>query len=343
MKKQTKQSPRRIDKAQPAPFVEHLHELRRRLYYVIISVLLWGVAIYAVQQQVVDALLRPAHGQHFIYTSVGGGVDFLFRICIYGGIIVSLPVIVYNGLRFLEPLITYNSRRFIFIGSFISGVLALVGIVFGYYIGLPAALHFLLHQFTTFQIQPLVTIQSYLHFVIVYMVGSALLFQLPLFLIFINRIKPLKPKRLLHYERWVILAAFVLAGLMNPTPNILSQLLIAGPFIVMYQVAILLIAIINRARRAKRIQLIGEQHTELGQAVHNLQGTARASTPSLVRESKTLPLLSTTTPPRPRLISDFSHTVTQPTALPVMKRPVMQALDLTEPRQCFMDVMLRVG
>ena len=241
------------------PFIEHAYELRRRLYYVIISVLLWGAAIYTVQQHVVNALLRPAHGQHFIYTSVGGGVDFLFRISLYGGIILSLPVIVYNGLRFLEPLITHNSRSFIYLGSFISGILALVGIVFGYYIGLPAALHFLLHQFTTIQIQPLVTIQSYLHFVIVYMVGSALLFQLPLFLIFINRIKPLKPKRLLHYERWVILAAFVLAGLMNPTPNILSQLLIAGPFIVMYQVAILLIAVINRARRSAQVQHLVEQ------------------------------------------------------------------------------------
>jgi sec-independent protein translocase protein TatC len=229
-----------------AAFIEHAQELRKRLYYIAASVLFWGVAVYAVQQKVVHALLKPAGGQKFIYTSPGGGIDFLFRISVYSALVISLPVIVYNALRFIEPLITKASIRFIIFGTIASSVLAIAGVVFGYFIGLPAALHFLLHQFTTVQIQPLVTIQSYLGFVIVYMVGSAMLFQLPLLLLFINRIKPLQPQKLLHYERWVILAAFVVAGLMNPSPNIVSQLLVAGPFIIMYQVGIVLIAVINR-------------------------------------------------------------------------------------------------
>jgi sec-independent protein translocase protein TatC len=229
-------------------FAEHLRELRRRLYYCAFAVFIFGCAVYGVQQQIVQLLIRPAHGQHFIYTSPIGGIDFLFKVCIYGGIILSLPVIVYNFLRFIEPLIARSTRRFIIWQSLACTVLALAGMAFGYFVGLPAALEFLMHQFTTIQIQPMVTIQSYMSFVIVYMVGSAMLFQLPLFLIFINRIKPLKPRRLFHYERWVILSAFVLAGLMNPTPNVLSQLLIAGPIIIMYQVGIGLIALINRQR-----------------------------------------------------------------------------------------------
>jgi sec-independent protein translocase protein TatC len=231
------------------PFIEHAYELRRRLYYIGASVFTWAGVAYFVQQHIVSILLRPAHGEKFIYTTPGGGIDFLFRICIYSGLIFSLPIIVYNSLQFISPLISRASKHFIFWGSAASGILAIFGMVFGYFIGLPAALHFLTHQFTTVQIRPLVTIQSYLQFIIVYMVGSALLFQLPLLLIFINRITPLKPKRLLKYERWVILAAFVLSGLMNPTPNILSQLLIAGPFILMYQFGILLIMFMNRSNK----------------------------------------------------------------------------------------------
>jgi len=243
----------------PQPFVEHLHELRRRIYYVAASVLIWGSAVYAIQQHVVNALLRPSHGQHFIYTSPGGGIDFLFRICVYAGLILSTPVIVYNLLGFIEPLMSRTSRRFIIWSSLTCAVLALSGVAFGYFIGLPAALHFLLHQFTTVQIKPLVTIQSYLSFVIAYMLGSALLFQLPIIIISINRIKPLKPSSLFHYERWVILAAFVLAGLMNPTPNLLSQLIVAGPFILAYQFSILLIAIINRGRKPTVAEHLREQ------------------------------------------------------------------------------------
>ncbi len=263
------------------PFIEHVQELRRRLYYIAASVVLWGCAAYGVQQHLVNILLRPARGEHFIYTSPGGGIDFLFRICVYSGIVLSLPVIVYNVLRFIEPLITKGSRRFIAAGSLLSGLLAAGGVVFGYYVGLPAALHFLLHQFQTVQIQPLVTIQSYLGFVIVYMVGSAMLFQLPLLLLFINRIKPLKPRRLLHYERWVILAAFVLAGLMNPTPNIFSQLLVAGPFILMYQLGIILIAIINRGRKLSRVE-----------ELHRLDVEAQANRQSRTSSLQPIPALA---------------------------------------------------
>ncbi|HVX24587.1 MAG TPA: twin-arginine translocase subunit TatC [Candidatus Saccharimonadales bacterium] len=233
------------------PFAEHLHELQRRLYKVAASVLLWGGAAYAVEQHLVNILLKPAHGQSFIYTSPGGGIDFLFRICIYTGIALSIPVALYQLLAFLEPVIKHGSRRFILIASAWSGLLAVVGIVFGYFIGLPSALHFLLHQFTTIQIKPLVTIQSYLGFVMAYMLGSALLFQLPIILLSINRIKPLKPSALFRKERWVILAAFVLAGLMNPSPNILSQLIVAGPFIIMYQVGILFVMIANKRNAPK--------------------------------------------------------------------------------------------
>lgn len=237
--------PRVADTA--APFVEHFIELRRRLFRIAISVVVFSGIAYGFEHRLIDALLRPAKGQQFIYTSPGGGVDFLFRVILYAGVALSIPIIVYQTLKYVEPLIERESKHFIIWGSFVSGVLALAGMVFGYYIGLPNALHFLLHQFVTQQIRPLVTIQSYMAFVTVYMLGSALLFQAPLILVFINRIKPLKLGMLLKGERWVILFSFIGAGLMNPSPNILAQLLVAGPLIMMYQVGIGLIWYLNHS------------------------------------------------------------------------------------------------
>jgi len=248
-KKQTTRETQKLSHNQSVPFIEHVRELRRRFFVVALSVLLFGGITYAVEQKVVALLLKPAHGQQFIYTSPGGGINFLFQVCMYAGIALSIPVIVYQVLKYIEPLLKRESARFIAYGSLISGLLALGGMVFGYFIGLPNALHFLLHQFTTQQIRPLVTIQSYMAFVSVYMLGSALLFQTPLILLFINRIKPLRPKGLFKGERWVILASFVGAGLMNPTPNIFAQLLVAGPIILMYQVGVILIWLVNRSGR----------------------------------------------------------------------------------------------
>src|SRR6195952_5904606 len=173
-------------------FAVHLQERRRRLCYIAISVVGWSAVAYAVQQKLVVALLKPSHGQSFVYTSPIGGVDFLFRVCLYTGIIMSIPVIIWQLLSYLAPLMKHSSTHFIAWGSFASGVLAVIGMTFGYFMGLPAALHFLLHQFQTSQIKPLISVQSYMSFVMVYMVGAALMLQVPLILIFINRIKPLK-------------------------------------------------------------------------------------------------------------------------------------------------------
>ncbi|HSX33022.1 MAG TPA: twin-arginine translocase subunit TatC [Candidatus Saccharimonadales bacterium] len=249
---------------QKLPFIEHLYELRRRLVYIALSIGLWAAAAYAVQQKIVGILLAPSHNQQFIYTSVGGGIDFLFRVCIYAGVTFSIPVIVFQLLRYLAPLIKEDARRFVAWGSVVSGFLAFAGMLFGYFVGLPAALHFLLHQFTTSQIHPLLTIQSYMSFVSLYMFGSALLFQLPLIIIVINRIKPLRPQRLFHYERWVILLAFVGGGLMNPSPRLQDQLLLSGPVIITYQLAILLVWLLNRRKqRSPGLTKLLEQDAKL--------------------------------------------------------------------------------
>ena len=85
-KHQRKPSLSRPRNNQPAdrarPFIEHVHELRRRVLYIAISVGLFGAAAYGVERHIVSALLKPAHGQQFIYTSPGGGIDFLFRVCL---------------------------------------------------------------------------------------------------------------------------------------------------------------------------------------------------------------------------------------------------------------------
>ncbi len=233
-----------------APFIEHLHELRRRLFFVALSLVIFSAAAYGVQHSIVDLLLQPSQGQNFIYTSPLGGLNFLIKVCLLVGIIGSIPVIVYQFLRYVEPLMKQASRRFIYGATAVSGLLAAAGMAFGYFVGLPAALHFLLNQFVSAQIQPLLTIEAYLSFVSVYMLCAALMFQIPLIVLFINRIKPLTPAGLFRKERWVILFSVVLAFIMNPTPNLISQFLIAIPMILSYQLAIGIIWWQNRASQA---------------------------------------------------------------------------------------------
>jgi sec-independent protein translocase protein TatC len=237
-KNQNLRQQKKSSKPEFLSFAEHLNELRRRLFYVAGAVAVFSTAAYFVQQQLVHWLLLPAHGVQFIYTSPGGGISFLFSVCTYVGIVLSIPVIIYNIVAFIEPVMKAVSKKLVVRLSIASGVLAITGMALGYKFGLPLALHFLTHQFTTKQIKPLFTIQEYMSFVTIYMIGAALMFQVPLILLFINHIKPLKPSKLLHYERHVVVFAFIVSAVMAPTINLIDQLVIAIPIMIIYQVAI---------------------------------------------------------------------------------------------------------
>ncbi|HET7827247.1 MAG TPA: twin-arginine translocase subunit TatC [Candidatus Saccharimonadales bacterium] len=237
----------------PLTFGDHLSELRSRLIIIVGSILLFSAIAYAFEQQIVNFLLRPSRGQQFIYTSPIGGVNFLFSVCLYTGIVFSLPIVIYHIVGFLKPLFNDKAGRSIWRYCLFSASLAVAGFCAGYYIGLPTALNFLSHQFVNHQVHALLTLQEYMSFLTIYLLGSALLFQLPIILLIINRAKPLKPSGLFKSERYVIVGAFIVSMIMAPTVNILDQLIIAVPIIVMYNVGVALIAL-NQRQAERRSQ-----------------------------------------------------------------------------------------
>jgi sec-independent protein translocase protein TatC len=250
----------RPPQAEKVAFIAHVHELRKRLFYIAAAVGVFAGIAYSMENQLTAWLLGPAAGQQFIYTTPGGGFDFLFKLCLYGGVAASIPIIVYHIFRYINPLLKNESRRFMLGCTLWSSFLALAGIAFGYFVGLPAAMRFLLQNFSSDQISALITIQSYMSFVLVYLLGSALLFQLPLILILINRVKPLKPSMLMRQQRWVVLGAFIIGAIISPTPDIRNQALLSGPIILMYEMSIVIIWTLNRRKQPSRKVVALRQH-----------------------------------------------------------------------------------
>lgn len=265
--------------AEKAPLSAHIRELKKRLFFIALSVAICSAAVYGIERKLIEILLEPSHGQQFVYTSPMGGINFLFNVCFYFGVALSIPVIIYNLLRFLQPVMHGATQRFIILSSIASGVIGIGGILFGYFAGLPAALHFLLkQQFHGGQVEAMISIQSYFSFVVAYMVGAALMFQLPLLLIIINRMKPLTPQKMFRYERGVILFAFVSAFIMNPTPNVVDQMLTVVPVIVSYQVGILVVWLMNKKSAHRRYASLFVQDEAARKARMERARTARQIT-----------------------------------------------------------------
>lgn len=246
------------------PFIAHLRELRTRLVLVALAIVAGSAVAYPLRQTIIDFLVAPAGDQQFIFTSPAGAIDFVFKVCLAAGVTVAIPIIIFHLLRYLQPLFPRATVKTALFGMIFSVFLAVLGMAFAYKFGLPAALNFLLQTFLTGQVEAMITIQSYMSFVVMYMLGAALIFQVPMILLFINRIKPLKPGKLFRQQRWVVLISFIVAALITPTPDIPSLLLLAIPMITMYQLGIILVWITNRNHGKKhRFNDLIEQDKQL--------------------------------------------------------------------------------
>lgn len=234
-------------------FSGHIAEIRSRLFFVAIVFLIGSTLAYVYRQPLIDIILRPLGDQQLIYLTPGGGFSFIFQVSFYTGLIVALPVIAYHIYQFLRPLIPPRSQQSaIKIGLFAS-LLITAGVVYGYFIAIPAAVHFL-STFAEGFVTPSLTADSYLSFFLAYTGGLAAMSLLPLIVMFWHWVSPLTPGGLLKGEQWVIPLAFIAAAVITPTPDILNQLMIAGPVIALYHlgVAVVVVSIVQQKRHSRQ-------------------------------------------------------------------------------------------
>ena len=233
-------------------FMDHIRELQWRLAIVALAFLVTGVAVYPFFDKIVALLLKPlGNNLSLVYLTPGGAFNFAVQVCIYAAMIGALPVALYHIYRFVMPAVEKTTLRGVLGYSLSSLLLAAVGVAFSYFLALPAAIQFLT-SFDLKNISPMLTVESYLSFVMTYLLAGALLFQLPLCMTIINRIKPMTPRMLMSGQRHVILWSVVFAAVISPTPDAVNQLLLAVPIIVMYQVGIVIILLKNRKRADKK-------------------------------------------------------------------------------------------
>lgn len=238
-------------------FMDHVRELQGRLFVVaFVFVASAGIA-YPFFDHIAKIILAPlSDDQKLVYLTPGGAFSFMIQVCLYVGLIATVPMIIYQVYRFIMPAVREFSMRKALAFTVASLILAIIGVVFAYIVSLPAALYFLTN-FNLYHIDPMLTIDSYFSFVMTYLVAGAILFQLPLLMIIIDSLTPQTPKKLLGYQRHIIVGSFVVAAVISPTPDMLNQTLLASPLIIMYQLGIILIWLTGRRRRkeaARRVR-----------------------------------------------------------------------------------------
>lgn len=229
-------------------FYEHISELRNRLI-VSFAVFAVGASVgYALHDRIIQFINRSID-QPLYYQTPAGNFTYIMKVSVLTGLFVALPVLVYNLLRFIEPALgKHIKKRQLSSVAIISSCLAILGCIFAMEVVIPLSLHF----FGGFKIEgvnALISADSYLTYVLNALISFMVLFQIPLVMLFINFVKPIPPKRLFKFEKYVIVGSLVIALLLPFTYDPVTQFVIAIPLVFLYNFSILLIWIANKSRK----------------------------------------------------------------------------------------------
>ncbi len=223
-------------------FFDHLEEFRNRLIWASLSIV-GGCIVSAVfiQDIISIVLLRPAviYGLKLQNLKPFGQPMLYFKIILIVGIIVAFPFILYQLWRFIAPGLYIKERRWARHITFYTTLCFMSGVAFSYFVMIPSMLKFAA-SFGSKDIVNNIDVNEYLSFISMIVLAAGLLFEMPMVVFVLSRFGMLTPGFLRKYRRHSIIVILILAAVITPTPDPVSQLIFASPLFVLYEISILI-------------------------------------------------------------------------------------------------------
>lgn len=221
------------------PVSGHLTELRKRLVVSLVFFVIAAGVSFNYCSLLLGILKRPLSGivDKLVFFSPQEALAVYLNISFAFGLLFSLPIILYQIWKFIEPASgdKFKKKAFIFVGgvfaSFISGA------AFAYFILIPPALKFLL-GFAGSELQPLISAQQYISFVVWTALATGIVFEMPVVSYILTKMGIINSRALRAKYRYAIVGIFIAAAILTPTSDIFNMLLFAAPMLVLYELSI---------------------------------------------------------------------------------------------------------
>ena len=241
--------PRRLSYGEEATLVEHLDELRTRIFVMLGALLLGFVVAFIFHHWLLDLMNRPLPARVGKPTTFGVAEPFLTAmwISLYAGVLLALPVIFWQIWAFFVPAVDSRNERQIAFFTALAAVLMVCGIVFGYYVALPKAVHFLTN-FDKQQFHIQIRARDYYSFAAKVLFAMAIVFELPMFVIALVRLGILTTAQLRRNRK---IGYFIVACVAVALPGVdpVTTIMEGAPLAVLYEASIWLSVLVER--RAK--------------------------------------------------------------------------------------------
>ena len=251
----------------PMTLMGHLNELRRRLFRIVIIVLLGFVAFYGVAEYLYAYLSAPLQaqlpaGSKLIYTSPAGAFFTYMKVALVASLFGTSPISFYQVWAFIAPGLYKEEKRAVLPLAFFSSIFFVAGAAFCFFTVFPIAFKFFM-GFATDTIVPMISVEEYLGFALKLLIAFGVVFEMPLFAYFLSRFGILSPDFMRRQRRYAILLIFIVAAILTP-PDVFSQCLMALPMFLLYEVSIYVSAMAYKKKedKAEEPEDESEENTE---------------------------------------------------------------------------------
>ncbi|GAB6268643.1 MAG: twin-arginine translocase subunit TatC [Smithella sp.] len=224
---------------------EHLVELRKRLTNSLIALGIGFGVCYYYKDWIFDIVTRPLtqvlpKNSYLVYTGLTEAFFTYMKVAFFASLIITSPFILYQIWKFIVPGLLPKERKYVVPFVISSSLLFITGVLFGYFVALPPAFKFFV-SFNNQYLQAMLSFKDYLSLFVTFLLGFGVSFELPIFMFFLAKLGIVNAKMLSKQRRYAILVIFVVAAILTPSPDALSQVLMAIPLMFLYEVSIFVV------------------------------------------------------------------------------------------------------
>ncbi len=236
-------------------FTEHLEELRYRLFRIVIAAFVGFLICYFFKERLFQILMEPLVGvlpeaSSMIFTGLPEAFFTYLKVSLVAGIFLASPYIFYQIWRFVSPGMYDTEKKFIIPIAALSAIFFVGGALFGYFVVFPIGFQFFV-GFATDMIQPMPSLREYFSLAVKLLFAFGIAFELPLFIFFLARLGIVNSKMLRKQRKYAVLIMFIGGAFLTP-PDLISQALLSGPLILLYEVSIWVAYFLGRERKDRK-------------------------------------------------------------------------------------------
>ncbi|MDL1970460.1 MAG: twin-arginine translocase subunit TatC [Candidatus Desulfofervidaceae bacterium] len=237
------------DETVKLPFTAHLEELRKRLFISLIAIAVGAVISFAFAKQLFYFLAQPLvkilpPDQPMIFTALTEAFFTYFKVALLSGFTLASPVVFYELWKFVVPALYEHEKRFVLPFVISATVFFIVGALFAYYVVFPFGFKFFL-GFSTDYLKLLPKMNEYFSLTLKLIFAFGLVFEMPVITFFLAKMGVVNSKMLASKRRYALVIIFIAAAILTP-PDVGTQLLMAGPLIILYEISIWVAKIFGR-------------------------------------------------------------------------------------------------